>query len=58
MELKKTHPSRLVGEAETQNGLVPHPSVVDKNLEGISQEHGVPAPHQANPQPRVPMPGR
>ena len=37
--------------------LVPHPHVVDKNLEGVSEEQGVPAPHQA-PQPRDPMPGR
>ena len=40
-----------------QNGLVPHPRVVDKNSGGISQEQGVLAPHQA-PQPRVPVPGR
>ena len=36
IKLKK--PSRLVGEAKTQNGLVPHPHVVDKHLGGISQE--------------------
>ena len=47
MELKKPHPSRLVGGAEIQNGLVPYPHVVDKNLGEISQEQGVPAPHQA-----------
>ena len=38
MELKKPHPSGLVGGAETLNELAPHVSVVDKNLEGISQE--------------------
>ena len=47
MELKKPHPSRLVGGAQVQNGLVFHPSVVDEISEGISQERGVPAPHQA-----------
>ena len=30
-ELKKPHPSKLVGGAEMQIGLVPHTSVVDKN---------------------------
>ena len=57
MELKKPHPSRLVGGAQTQNGLVTHPGMVGKNLGGISWEQGVPAPHQA-PQPRVPVPER
>ena len=52
MELKKPHPSRLVGMAETWNGLVPHPHVVDKNTGGISQERGVLDPHQG-PQPKV-----
>ena len=47
MELKKPYPSRLGGGVEMWNGLVPHPCVVDKNLEGISREPGVPAPHQA-----------
>ena len=56
MELKNPHPSRLVGGAEMQNRLVPHPSEVDKNSEGISQERGVPGPYHA-PQPRVPGPG-
>ena len=37
-----------------QNGLVPHPRVKDKNLGGIPQEGGVPAPHKAS-QPRVPV---
>ena len=46
-ELKKPHPFRLAGGVQTRNGLVPHPCVVDKNLGGISQERGVPAPHQA-----------
>ena len=36
MELKKPHPSRLVEGAQTQNRLVPHPYVVDKNSGGIS----------------------
>ena len=31
MKLKKPHPSRLVGGAERQNGLFPHPYVVSKN---------------------------
>ena len=57
MELKKPHPSRLAGGVQTRKGLFPHPHVVDKNLEGVSEEQGVPAPHQA-PQPRVPGPGR
>ena len=56
-ELKKPHPSRLVGGAGLWKGTVPHPGVVDKNLGGISQGQGVPAPHQAL-QPRVPVPGR
>ena len=30
-----------------QNGLVPHPHVVDKNSGERSQEQRVPAPHQA-----------
>ena len=30
MELKKPHPSRLVGGAEIQNGLVSYPNVVEK----------------------------
>ena len=37
-ELKKPHPSRLAGEAQMWNGLVPYTSVVDKNSEGISWE--------------------
>ena len=32
-----------------QNRLAPHPRVVDKNSGGLSQEPGVPAPHQAPP---------
>ena len=35
-ELKKPHPSRLVGGAQMCSGLVPHPCVLDKNLGGIS----------------------
>ena len=46
MELKKPRPSRLAGGMQAQNGLVPHPHVVDESLEGIYQEWGVPAPHQ------------
>ena len=46
-ELKKPHPSRLVGGVKVWNSLVPHPCVVDKNSGGISQEQEVPAPHQA-----------
>ena len=34
MELKKPHPSRLVGGVQTQTGLVSYPHVVDKNSEG------------------------
>ena len=51
MELKKPHPSGLVGEAQMLNGLVTHPCVIDKNLGGISWEQGVPA-HT-----RLPSPG-
>ena len=47
MELKKPHPTRLVGRVKLRNWLVPHPHVVDKNSGGISQEPGVPAPHEA-----------
>ena len=57
MELKKPHSSILVGGAQAQNGLVPHPRVLDKNLGGISREQGVTALYQP-PQPRVPVPGR
>ena len=52
MELKKLHPSRLLGDMETWNGVIPNLHVVDKNLGGE-----VPAPQQA-PQPRVPVQGR
>ena len=48
-ELKKPHPSRLVGRVDTWNELVQHPHVVDKNLGGISWEQGVPAHHPAPP---------
>ena len=51
MELKKPHPSRLVGGPHMQNRLVPHPSVVDKNSGGISWEQGVPAPTPDTPGP-------
>ena len=37
------------------NRQVSHPCVVNKNLGGISQEQGVPAPQLA-PLPRVPVP--
>ena len=57
MELKKPHPSRLVGGVEMQNRLVPHPRMVDKNSGGISQEQEVPATHQ-DPKTMVPVPGR
>ena len=56
MELKKPHPSGLVGGTKMWNGLVPHLQEVDKNPGGISWEQGVPAPHQS-PQPRVAAPG-
>ena len=46
MELKKPHPSKLVGGAQMWNWLVSHPHVVDKNLGGISQEEEAPTPHQ------------
>ena len=36
MELKKPHPSRLVGRVELWNSLVPHSCQVDKNSGGIS----------------------
>ena len=48
--LKKPHPSRLVGVSDMWNGLVPHPCVVDKNLRGISQE-------ESHPHVRPPSPG-
>ena len=47
-ELKKPHPTRLVGGAHMQSRLVFHPHVVDKNSGGISWEQGVPAPHQGH----------
>ena len=48
-ELKKPHPSRLVGGAQMWNRL--------KIQEGcLRSEEGVPAPHQG-PQPRVPVLG-
>ena len=47
-ELQKPCPSRLVGGMRTQNRLVPHLGVVDKNLRGIPWEQGVPAPHQVS----------
>ena len=46
--IKETTSIHWVGRVETWNGLVPHPCAVDKNLEGISQEQGFPAPHQAS----------
>ena len=46
-ELKKPHPSRLVGGAQTRNRLVPHPRVVDEVSGGLSWS-----------QPRVLVPGR
>ncbi|KAF6099918.1 hypothetical protein HJG60_011640 [Phyllostomus discolor] len=42
----KPRPPRLVGGVETQNGLLSHPHVADKNSGGVSQERGAPAPHQ------------
>ena len=51
-ELKKPHPSRLVGGAEMWNRQVPHPHVADKNLVGISWEQEVSASHKT-PQARV-----
>ena len=46
-KLKKPHPPRRAGGAQTLNGLVPHLCVLDKNSGGTSWEQGVPAPHQA-----------
>ena len=47
MELKKPHPSRLVGGAQTWDKLVDVDKAhVDKNLGGVSWEQGVPDPHQ------------
>ena len=42
-----------------QNGLVPHPHVVDKNQNGYLRSKGNPeiSPHQ-DPQPKVPVPRR
>ena len=57
MELKKTHPSILVGGALMRNRLVPHTHGVGKYLGGMSQEREVSAMHQA-PLPRVPVSGR
>ena len=54
-ELKKPHPSRLVGGAQMRNRLASHPCVGDENSGGIFQEQGVPATHQA-PQPRFSVP--
>ena len=51
MELKKPHPSRLVGGEQTRSELVPHPHEMGKNSGGISQEQAGPAPHQAPPSP-------
>lgn len=41
-ELEKPQPSRLVGGARMWNRLVTHPCVVDKYLEWIVREPGVP----------------
>ena len=46
MELKKPHPSRLVGGVETWNGLFSHPHVVDEISGRMPPERGVLAPHQ------------
>ena len=46
-ELRKPHPSRLIGGVQTWNRLVPYPCVVNKNSGGISQERGVSDAHQA-----------
>ena len=60
MKLKNPYPSRLVRGAEMQNGLVPHPHMVDKNSEGVSWERGIPhQPHTSPPSPGFPgVPGR
>ena len=50
MELEKPQSSRLIGGAKMWNRLVTHPCAVDKYLEWISWEQGVPDPHQ-NPSP-------
>ena len=56
-ELKKPHPSRLVGGVKVWNSLVPHPCVVDKNSGGISQkQRDLATPQTA--QLRVPVPER
>ena len=47
-ELKKPHPSRLVGGTQMQNWLVQYPFVVNKNLGGIYRGAGVQAPHWAH----------
>ena len=57
IELKKPHPSKLVGGVQMQNGLVPHSHMVDTNLGGVSPDQGIPAPQQAS-QHRVPVPRR
>ena len=46
MELKEPHPSRLVGGMQTQNRLVPHPRVVDKNFRGDISGVRSPSPHR------------
>ena len=58
-ELKKPHPSIQLEGAQAWTGLVPHPCVVGKNYGGISQEQGVPAPHQLPAsQPRILVAGK
>ena len=47
-ELKKPHPSRLVGGTEKWTGFAPHPRVVDKNLEGYL-ENEESKPHTNSP---------
>ena len=43
MELKRPHPSGLVGGVEMQNGLVSQPRVVDTNLGGGHLRMGSPS---------------
>ena len=57
IELKKPRPSRLVGVVKMQNGLVPHPRVVNKKFGRYILGAGSPSPHQV-PEPRVLVQGR
>ena len=54
-ELKKPHPSRLVGGVQTWNGLVPHPHVWWIIIQEAYLGSEV---SQLLPKPRFPLPGR